>query len=342
MGTFDGFHAPGNRHPEKMAEATRNRRTTAHKRWLAGYCFLTLAATLVLLYAGGFTTTIGAGMVFPDWPLSNGSLNPPGWTTDEAMLAEHGHRLLGATVGTLCIVLCVWMWRVEQRRWLRRLSYAALGLVVFQGLLGGARVLLVDLNLAKAHGVVAQVFLCVLTAVAVGSSAWWRRLQAPGEEALARDWSWLRLTGIGICLLTMVQLLLGVVLRHRGAGLAIPYFPHGSPDGGILPVSWNWATQLNFAHRLVALVLFVIFTLWVVALLRSPAVLATVKKLALLAFVVINVQVALGAGIIWSGRAPVQTTLHVLNGAVFLSISWAITFSFFKPLLERNLEPWRT
>ena len=92
-----------------MDEIEGNQLRGVHNRWLAGYCFLTLAVTLTLLYAGGFTTTIGAGMVFPDWPLSNGSLNPPGWTTDQAMMAEHGHRLLGATVGTLCIVLCFWM-----------------------------------------------------------------------------------------------------------------------------------------------------------------------------------------------------------------------------------------
>lgn len=319
-----------------MAEHTRERETDPHKRWLAGYCFLVLAATLVLLYAGGFTTTIGAGMVFPDWPLSNGSLNPPGWTTDQAMLAEHGHRLLGATVGTLCIILAIWMGRVERRRWLRWLSYGALALVIVQGLLGGARVLLVNLDLAKVHGVTAQIFLCTLTAIAVGASAWWRRLEGPvGAEAMGR-WRLFRRMGLGICLLTMIQLVIGAIMRHRGAGLSIPYFPHSSPDGGLLPLSWNWATQLNFAHRATALVLFILLTLWVVALLRSPLVIPVVKKLALTAFVVINLQVALGAGIIWSARAPIETTLHVLNGAIFLSIAWAITFSFFKPSLERN------
>lgn len=321
-----------------MAEANGNGGTVAHKRWLAGYCFLTLAVTLVLLYAGGFTTTIGAGMVFPDWPLSNGSLNPPGWTTDQAMMAEHGHRLLGATVGTLCIILCVWMWRSEERRWLRRLSYGALLLVIAQGLLGGARVLMVNTDLAKVHGVVAQVFLCVLTAIAVGSSRWWRRIRLPEGEEEQQRWLVLRRTGLVICLLTMVQLVIGAIMRHRGAGLAIPYFPHSSPDGGFLPVAWNWATQLNFAHRALALVLFILLTAWVIALLRTPIVANPVKKLALAAFVVINIQIALGAGIIWSARAPIETTLHVLNGAIFLSIGWAITFSFFKPVLERNLE----
>lgn len=318
-----------------MAETDLSPTTGAQRRWLAGYCFLTLVVTLILLYAGGFTTTIGAGMVFPDWPLSNGSLNPPGWTTDEAMMAEHGHRLLGATVGTLCIILCIWMWRVEERRWLRLLSYWALALVIFQGLLGGARVLLVNTDLAKVHGVTAQIFLCTLTAVAVGSSAWWRRLELPKGEDGRNVWIFFRRMGLGICLLTMVQLVLGAIMRHRGAGLAIPYFPHSSPDGSFLPVSWNWATQLNFAHRATAVVIFILLTAWVVALIRSSLVGSTVKKLALAAFVVVNVQIALGAGIIWTARAPIETTLHVLNGAIFLSIAWAITFSFFKPVLER-------
>ena len=319
-----------------MAEATPETRTDAHKRWLAGYCFLVLAATLVLLYAGGFTTTIGAGMVFPDWPLSNGSLNPPGWTTDQAMLAEHGHRLLGATVGTLCIILAVWMWRAEERRWLRWLSYAALGLVIFQGLLGGARVLLVNIDLAKVHGVTAQIFLCALTAVAVGASRWWNRLRLPEGETEEKRWRIFRRTGLLICGLTVVQLVIGAIMRHRGAGLAIPYFPHSSPDGSFLPVSWNWATQLNFAHRGIAFIIFILLTAWVIALIKSPIVSDAVKKLALGTFIVINLQIALGAGIIWSARAPIETTLHVLNGAIFLSIGWATTFSFFKPSLERN------
>jgi cytochrome c oxidase assembly protein subunit 15 len=43
----------------------------------------------VLVTLGAFTTTIGAGMAFLDWPLSNGSVNPEGWLTDIAMFAEH-------------------------------------------------------------------------------------------------------------------------------------------------------------------------------------------------------------------------------------------------------------
>ncbi len=319
-----------------MEEIEGNQHKGAHNRWLAGYCFLTLAVTLTLLYAGGFTTTIGAGMVFPDWPLSNGSLNPPGWTTDQAMMAEHGHRLLGAIVGTLCIVLCIWMWRREERSWLRKMSYLALGMVVFQGMLGGARVLLVNVDLAKVHGVVAQIFLCILTAVAVGSSAWWREIITPTSDKELSIWKNLRLIGLILCVMTIGQLVLGAILRHSGAGLAIPYFPSSAPDGGLLPIAWNWATKLNFAHRITGVTIFLLITYWVIMLVRSELTTPAVKKLAIAAFVVVNLQIALGAGIIWSTRAPIETTLHVLNGAILLSISWAITFSFFKPILEKE------
>ena len=50
-------------------------------------------AAFWLIFTGGHTTTSGAGMAFPDWPLSNGSLNPDGWLTNFFMLLEHGHRL---------------------------------------------------------------------------------------------------------------------------------------------------------------------------------------------------------------------------------------------------------
>lgn len=317
-----------------MASANSNFQSVSHHRWLAGYSFLTFAATLVLLYAGGFTTTIGAGMVFPDWPLSNGSLNPPGWTTDQAMLAEHGHRLMGATVGLLCIGLVFFVYRVPTLGWVRLASWLALGLVIFQGMLGGLRVLLVSLDLAKVHGVVAQVFLCLLASIAIGTSAWWKRIELPQARELQQCWKGHRHVGLILCLLIMAQLVVGAVMRHRGAGLAIPYFPHSSPDGGFLPVAWNWATQLHMAHRVVAIVIYILLLSWLMKLFRQSGIPAAVARLGWAALFLVHVQILLGAMVIWSTRQPVETTLHVLNGAIFLSVCWAMTFVFWKPQLE--------
>jgi cytochrome c oxidase assembly protein subunit 15 len=49
-------------------------------------------ATFFLLTIGGFVTSLDAGMVFLDWPLSNGSINPDGWLFDPKTATEHGHR----------------------------------------------------------------------------------------------------------------------------------------------------------------------------------------------------------------------------------------------------------
>ncbi len=317
-----------------MTPENTSKQPAEHRPNLTGFAFLTLAVTLILLYAGGFTTTIGAGMVFPDWPLSNGSLNPPGWTTDEAMLAEHSHRLLGALVGLLTLTLAVWIHLREDRKWLRRLGWFAFGLVVFQGLLGGFRVLLVSLDLAKIHGVMAQLYLCTLTALVVGLSRWWRDLPQAVPEAAERAWARMRTLGLVLCAGVFVQLVVGAIMRHRGAGMAIPYFPHARSDGGWLPAAWSWAVQIHFLHRVLAVVILALLIAWMVALFRSPGVTRAMKKLAVAALALVCIQIALGAEIIWSSRAPFQTTLHVLNGAVFFAVVWAGTFAAFRPVLE--------
>ncbi|MFP4283424.1 MAG: COX15/CtaA family protein [Opitutales bacterium] len=314
--------------------ASLKQRTTGYQRNLASFSFLVFAASLVVIYAGGFTTTIGAGMVFLDWPLSNGSLNPPGWVTDQDMLAEHSHRLMGATTGLLAIVLAVWMYLRQGRTWLRWLSYGALAFIVFQGLLGGARVLLVSVDLAQIHGITAQLFLCTLVALSVGTSAWWQRLPTEVVPAHAPAWSRQRTLGLVLIALLVVQLVLGATLRHRGAGLAIPYFPASAADGSLLPPAWNWAVTIHFAHRAVALGLSVLLVAWAWLVWRSPFAIPAMRRLAVTSVVLLVVQVLLGASVIWTLRQPLETTLHVLNGALLLSAVSALTFAYFRPILE--------
>lgn len=298
---------------------------------MRGYAFLCFAITLLVLYAGGFTTTIGAGMVFPDWPLSNGSLNPPGWTTDEAMRAEHGHRLLAGTVGLLCIGLVVWTQLAEPRAWVRKLAIAALSLVIFQGLLGGMRVLLVKVDLAAVHGVTAQIFLCVLATVAVSQARWWQALPSSELPSLAA-WRRLRPLGLALVLLTITQLTVGSIVRHAGVGMAIPYFPQAAADGSLWPTSLNWATGTNLLHRGLALIIFILAHLWAWRVFRLHAATPAMRLWAGAALVLVYAQVLLGASIIWTTRAPIQTTLHVLNGALFLSTTWVSVLPMLRPL----------
>ena len=112
----------------------------------------------VLIFAGGLVTSTGSGLSVPDWP------NTYGWFMFsfplEKMVGgiryEHTHRLIASTVGFLILVLAVWLWRAEPRRWVRRLGYVALAAVITQGVLGGITVLWylpdADLDCARQPG----------------------------------------------------------------------------------------------------------------------------------------------------------------------------------------------
>ena len=56
---------------------------------------------------------------------------------------------------------------------MRWLCIGVLGMVIFQGLLGGLRVVVLRLNLAIVHACLAQAFFCVAALVAIVTSNWW-------------------------------------------------------------------------------------------------------------------------------------------------------------------------
>src|SRR5256885_27642 len=100
-------------------------------RWLNRFAWFTAVATIFLICSGGMVTSKGVGLAVPDWPTSFGYnmfLFPVSkWVG--GILFEHTHRLIASLVGLLTIVLAVWLWRADQRRWVRLLGVAALGAV---------------------------------------------------------------------------------------------------------------------------------------------------------------------------------------------------------------------
>src|SRR5580658_3859241 len=225
-------------------------RTAGHKPALAVFSAAAAAWVFVLVALGAFTTSIGAGMAFPDWPLSNGSLNPAGWLHNLSMFAEHSHRLTAGVMSLITIALAVWLWRRESRAWLRILAVFAVGLVFAQAVVGGLRVLLdqwhvpmVDTSVgrlfAMLHACLAQAFLCVLVAIALASSRAW--MNGKNQTVFAAG---TRRLGVVCCALLFVQLAIAAVMRHSFAGLAIPTFPWSSPGHGLLPPAWNFRVGL--------------------------------------------------------------------------------------------------
>lgn len=184
------------------------------------FSLVAIVFATALLAWGAFVTSIDAGLAVPDWPSSFDSYDPfnpwPNWWQATPILAEHGHRLLGALVGLLMMALAFWTWRSDDRPWMRRLAVGALLLVVLQGVLGGLRVVWVSLDLAVVHAAVAQIFYSLLATLTLFISPMWQRAVDRGHQS---ELSGLRPVTIRAVLAVYIQILLGALLRHPGVGI---------------------------------------------------------------------------------------------------------------------------
>jgi len=176
--------------------------------------------TFLLIIAGALVTSNDAGLSVPDWPTSFGS-----WYKIPKLVGgvkfEHTHRMIAQGAGLLTIILAVWTWRSEKRRWLRILALAALGTVIVQGILGGLTVLFyLPPAVSSAHAALAQTFFCLAVAMAVFTSQRWIA-EEPRVEFDERRPSLFTLTMLSIFVL-YVQLILGAMFRHHG----LSWWPH--------------------------------------------------------------------------------------------------------------------
>ena len=197
--------------------------------WLHRFAIATALATIILIGFGGLVTSKGVGMAVPDWPNTFGYnmfLVPfDQWLGKFGVFEEHSHRLVASFVGLLTIILAIWIWVKDDRKWVRRLGVGAVLLVVGQGVLGGLRVTEINPNLGLIHGAVAQLFLILICGIALVTSGWWHC--AGGNDRAG----FVAIQGrlVVVISLIFVQLLLGATKRHQHAGLAIWDFPlaHG-------------------------------------------------------------------------------------------------------------------
>ncbi len=185
--------------------------------WLHRFSVLLAVCTLFLVVAGASVTSNDAGLSVPDWPLSYGKVMPE---MTGGIFYEHGHRMVATTVGFLTIILVVWLWRAESRRWLKRLGLAALGAVIVQGVLGGMTVLfMLPKPVSISHACLAQLFFSTTVAIALFTSPSWKR----GPQLVSDSGTpSLRTLGLAAPIVVLAQLALGAAFRHK----AIDLIPH--------------------------------------------------------------------------------------------------------------------
>jgi cytochrome c oxidase assembly protein subunit 15 len=330
------------------------------KRLLHWYAVAAAASVLLLICSGGLVTSHEAGMAVPDWPNSFGYnmfLFPISrWVG--GVFFEHTHRLIASGVGLVTIALCVALFAIEDRRWVKTLGIIAVAAVVVQGVLGGLRVAENNPLLGLFHGCLAQSFFALMATIALVTSRFWQdlerartsenereRARTAGTEttshespitnhlSLLTSQRWvLVITGM-----VFVQLVLGASMRHSHAGLSIPDFPtsygHLFPPLGDATVAQinqqrGDASQpytsaplilLQYMHRVWAVLIVVGLVFTAIRLWRGQLPIFF-RRCAAGWILLVVVQFCLGAWTVLSNKAADIATAHVLFGALTLML----------------------
>lgn len=229
-------------------------------------------ATLILMAIGSATRVMNAGLACPDWPLCYGTLFP-GQQMNLQVFLEWFHRLDAALIGVLTIGLVglsVWH-RRSLPAWTPWMAMLALGLIVFQGVLGGLTVTeLLRFDIVTAHLGTALLFFSTLLVMGVMLLPY----QATGT---AGKLPWFSLAA---ALLIYLQSLSGALVGSRWA-------LHQCLFGSQL-------CQVMNAHLLGVIPASVATLLVVILVWRTPALSSSLRQLARAAGLLLLLQVILG------------------------------------------------
>lgn len=254
-------------------------------------------ATLILMAIGSATRVMNAGLACPDWPLCYGELVPTKQMNFQVFL-EWFHRLDAAMVGLGAIALTGLSWwnRRVLPHWLPWAATSALGLVVFQGVLGGLTVTeLLRFDIVTAHLGTALLFFVTLLAIGTALVPY----QGTGT---AGNLPWM---GLIAAIVVYLQSLMGALVASRWAlhqcfadrALCGVMYSH---IGGVVPPTLA--------------IIGVVFFAW-----RTPALHPALRQLANMAGGLLILQVLLG---IATFRLHLQveplTVAHQVVGAVLL------------------------
>lgn len=190
-----------------------NRRS--NNPWLHRYAAFVAFCTFLLIIAGALVTSNDAGLSVPDWPTSFGTFRMPRMVG--GVLYEHGHRMIAGTVAILTVLLAIWLWFRESRRWVRWLGVCAVLAVLAQAALGGITVLFyLPPAVSSAHATLGQIFFCINVSLALFTSPHWRwdlpKVEDPSSPSL-------RALTVLTTSAVLVQLILGALFRHSAFGI---------------------------------------------------------------------------------------------------------------------------
>lgn len=293
--------------------------TTTYHPSVHKFAIFVVCWTILLLIAGALVTSNEAALSVPDWPLSYGTLTPP---MVGGIRYEHSHRVIAGVLGILSIVLAVWVWVKDERRWLRWFSVIAVAGIAAQAVLGGEVVRqLLHYWLPVIHACFAQIVFAALLSIAVFTSSWWISDQPQVEDTGSPSIHTLAIANAAVI---YFQVILGAGFRHK----EIPVWPH-----------------------MVGALIVLGMVIWLAAVLRRRfEKSAAISKTRILLHAILGTQLLLGLGAYWSrlttADAPqpmplmvTLTVLHTVVGAILFGVSILIVLLCYRLVPSRRELP---
>lgn len=265
--------------------------------WVRRFLLGLAIETLFLMAVGSATRVMNAGLACPDWPLCYGEFIPVQQMNLQVFL-EWFHRLTASVIGLSTVILTgvSWWKRHLLPRWFPWGMSLALGLVVFQGILGGLTVTeLLRFDIVTAHLGIALLFFVTLLVMGMAM------LPYSGMKTAGK----LPWVALGAALLVYLQSLLGGLVASRWA-------LHQCLGGSQLCLVMN-SHILGVIPASLATLALVVFT-W-----RVPTLHPLLRRLANLAGLLLVLQVIVGVA---TFRLHLQieplTVTHQAIGAALL------------------------
>lgn len=280
-------------------------------------------AAFLLLIIGGMVNATGSSLACPEAVvICHKSFLPP---MTGGVLYEHGHRLFAMTVGLVQILLTVLIHR--RRPELRWLGWLLGAMVLAQASFGAITVhYKLVWFVSTGHLLLGMSYFAMLVYTVFKLRPAPSAIELDRHEKLRAELGTTRTWILVACCAVFAQLLLGALVRHFGATLACIGMPACTATGTYEPQGVQ--QTVHMIHRVAGCVVAITTTIAAIKVFRAATSWSTLRRLMVLAPILVAAQVALGVFVVLSMRAVPVAVGHFAGAASLWALwmsAWLLT-----------------